>query len=808
MKTHTQVAVIGGGVVGCSVLYHLTKYGWPDVMLIERSTLTSGSTWHAAGGFHTLNGDTNMAALQGYTIQLYKELEKITGMSCGLHHVGGITLADNQARFEMLKAERAKHRYMGLHTEILGPEEIEKFTYGQVNTKGIIGALYDPLDGHLDPSGTTHAYARAAKMGGAEIVEHNRVLETNPRVDGSWEVVTEKGTIIAEHLVNAGGLWAREVGAMAGVYLPLLPMAHQYLVTDDIPEIMDILKSGKEFPHVMDPGGESYLRQEGRGLCIGFYEKPCEPWSVDGTPWTFGHELLNEQFDKIEDSVNFAYRRFPVLERTGVKSVIHGPFTFAPDGNPLIGPVPGLRNYWSACAVMAGFSQGGGMGKSLAEWMIHGETEVDPRGFDVARFGKWTTPGYTVPKVIENYQMRFSVSYPNEERPAARPFRTTPMYDIFDQMGAVWGQQYGLEVASYFALPGDPRYEEPTFKRSNAWEATRQEVFAVREAVGINEVQNFGKFRVTGPKARAWLDRIMAGAIPQKGRLSLTPMLSPKGKIIGDFTVTCISDTEFQITGSYGAQDQHLRWFEKNLEEGVTVENVSDRITGFQIAGPNARKLLERVTRADVSAEAFRFMDARHLTIGLVDCLVQRVSYTGDLGYEIFCDFMKQRSLWHALWAAGQDLGLRPFGMRAMMSLRLDKWFGSWAREFSPDYFPGETGIDRFIRWNKPAEWIGKAAALKEKAEGPKRRLCAFIIDAEDADVVAYEPLWIGDKVVGFCSSGGYSHWTGKSVAQAFVPVGLIRDGLEGEIEILGERRKARLVTAPLWDADGARMRG
>ncbi|WP_343115558.1 FAD-dependent oxidoreductase [Ostreiculturibacter nitratireducens] len=808
MKTHTKVCVIGGGVVGCSVLYHLTKYGWSDVMLVERSDLTSGSTWHAAGGFHTLNGDTNMAALQGYTIQLYKELEKITGMSCGLHHVGGITLADTQERFDMLKAERAKHRYMGLHTEILGPEEIEKFTDGLVNTKGIIGALYDPLDGHLDPSGTTHAYARAAKMGGAEIVEHNRVLETNPRPDGTWDVVTEKGTIHAEHVVNAGGLWAREVAAMAGIYLPLLPMAHQYLVTDDIPEIMEILKSGREFPHVMDPGGESYLRQEGRGLCIGFYEKPCEGWSIDGTPWTFGHELLPDNLDKIEDSVAFAYRRFPVLEKAGVKRVIHGPFTFAPDGNPLIGPVPGLRNYWSACAVMAGFSQGGGMGKSLAEWMIHGETECDPRGFDVARFGTWTTPGYTVPKVIENYQMRFSVSYPNEERPAARPFRTTPMYDIFDGMGAVWGQQYGLEVVNYFALPGEPRYETPSFKRSNAWEATAQEVRAVREAVGINEIQNFGKFRVTGPNARAWLDRIMAGAIPAPGRLSLTPMLSPKGKIIGDFTVTCLSETEFQVTGSYGAQDQHRRWFEQNLEEGVRVENVSDRLTGFQIAGPKARELLSRVTRADVSAEAFKFMDAKRMTVGMADCLIQRVSYTGDLGYEIYCDFMSQRSLWHTLWTAGQDLGLRPFGMRAMMSLRLDRFFGSWAREFSPDYFPGETGIDRFIRWNKAVDWIGKAPALKEKAEGPKRKLCAFIVDAKDADVVAYEPIWLGDKVVGFCTSGGFSHWTGQSVAQGFLPTESIRDGLEVEIEILGERRAARLVTAPLWDAAAERMRG
>lgn len=807
MKTHAQVVVIGGGVVGCSVLYHLTKFGWTDVMLIERSDLTSGSTWHAAGGFHTLNGDTNMAALQGYTIQLYKELEKITGMSCGLHHVGGITLADNQARFEMLKAERAKHRYMGLHTEILTPEEVHEFTFGQVNLDGIIGALYDPLDGHLDPSGTTHAYAKAARMGGAEIVLHNRVLATTPRPDGTWDVVTEKGTVHAEHVVNAGGLWAREVGAMAGVYLPLLPMAHQYLVTDDIPEIMAILDQGKEFPHVMDPGGESYLRQEGRGMCIGFYEKPCEPWSVDGTPWNFGHELLNEDFTKIEESVAFAYRRFPVLERAGVKRVIHGPFTFAPDGNPLIGPMPGLRNYWSACAVMAGFSQGGGMGKSLAEWMTHGETEVDPRGFDVARFGKWTSPGYTVPKVIENYQMRFSVSYPNEERPAARPFRTTPMYDIFDGMGAVWGQQYGLEVVNYFAHDKEPRYETPSFKRSNAWEATAREVRGVREGVGINEVQNFGKFRVTGPNARGWLDRIMAGAIPKPGRLSLTPMLSPKGKIIGDFTVTCLSETVFQITGSYGAQDQHLRWFQKNLDASVEVENVSDRITGFQIAGPKARDLLARVTRADVSAAGFRFMDAKQITVGMVDCLVQRVSYTGDLGYEIYCDFMKQRALWNALWAAGQDLGLTPFGMRAMMSLRLDKLFGSWAREFSPDYFPGETGIDRFIRWNKDADWIGKAPAMKEKAEGSKRRLCAFVVEAGDADVVAYEPIWVGEKVVGFCTSGGYSHWSGQSVAMGFLPADLA-GAREVEIEILGIRRKARRIDGPLWDADGARMRG
>ena len=802
MKTTTRVAVIGGGVVGCSVLYHLTKLGWSDVMLIERSELTSGSTWHAAGGFHTLNGDTNMAALQGYTIRLYKELEAITGMSCGLHHVGGVTLADNRERFDMLVAERAKHRYMGLETEIVGPEEIAKIA-PITNLDGIVGGLYDPLDGHLDPSGTTHAYARAAKMGGATIETHCKVIETNQRPDGTWDVVTEKGTIHAEHVVNAGGLWAREVGAMAGVYFPLHPMEHQYIVTDDLPEIYE---RATEHPHVMDPAGESYLRQEGRGLCIGFYEQPCRPWAVDGTPWTFGHELLPDNLDKIEDSIAFAYRRFPILERAGVKTVIHGPFTFAPDGNPLVGPVPGMRNYWSACAVMAGFSQGGGVGLMLAQWMIEGETERDTFAMDCARFGNWTTPGYTRPKVIENYQKRFSISYPNEELPAARPFRTTPMYDVFDKMGAVWGAQYGLEVVNYFAEGDEPRFETPSFRRSNAFDATAREVKAVREGVGINEVQNFGKYLVTGAGARAWLDRIMAGRIPQPGRLSLTPMLSPKGRLIGDFTVSCLTEDRFQLTASYGAQAYHTRWFEQNADAGVRVENISDRLTGFQIAGPKARDVLAACTRTDISDMAF--MDVRSMTVGMADCIVQRVSYTGDLGYEIYCDPMAQRALWSVLWEEGQKHGMKPFGMRAMMSLRLDKFFGSWLNEFSPDYTAAETGLDRFISFKKNVDFIGRAAAERERELGAKRKLCAFEVDALDADVVAYEPIWLDGKVQGFCTSGGYAHHAGKSIALGFVPTDRAEVGLEVEIEIMGQMRPARLITTPLFDADGARMRG
>ena len=795
MQTTTRVAIIGGGVVGCSVLYHLTKLGWADVMLLERSELTSGSTWHAAGGFHTLNGDTNMAALQGYTIKLYRELEELTGLSCGLHHVGAVTLADNQDRFDMLVAERAKHRYMGLETTIIGPEEIAKIA-PVTNVEGVIGGLYDPLDGHLDPSGTTHAYAKAARMGGATIETNCKVSETNQRPDGTWNVVTDKGTIHAEHVVNAAGLWAREVGAMANIYFPLLPMEHQYLITEEVPEIAAITDAGGEHPGVTDLSGESYLRQEGRGLCIGFYEQRCRPWAVNGTPWSFGQELLPDDFDKIEDSIAFAYKRFPALERSGIKSVIHGPFTFAPDGNPLVGPVPGMRNYWSACAVMAGFSQGGGVGLSLAQWMVEGEPERDVFAMDCARFGKWVTPGYTVPKVIENYQRRFSVTFPNEELPAARGVRKTPMYETFNQMGAVWGADFGLEVPNYFAKGNEPGFETPSFRRSNAWSAIAREVNAVRSSIGINEVHNFSKFLITGQNSRTWLDRIMAGRIPEPGRLALNPMLSHKGRLIGDFTVSCISEDNFQLTASYASQDFHHRWFTQNIDEGVQIENISDRRNGFQIAGPRAVEVLQECT--DFKVDSLKFLDVIEITVGSTDCLVQRVSYTGDQGFEIYCDVMAQQSLWNTLWTAGQPYGMTPFGMRAMMSLRLDRFFGSWMSEFSPDYTAAETGLDRFISFKKNAAFIGRPVAEAERASPPERQLVVFEVDALEADIVSYEPVFINDEVKGYCTSGGFSHHSKKSIAFALVPRASVTDDLTVEIEILGQRRKAKRILEQL----------
>jgi len=569
-----------------------------------------------------------------------------------------------------------------------------------------------------------------------------------------------------------------------------------------------VYNRGAELPHVMDPTGESYLRQEGRGLVIGFYEQDCEPWAVNGTPWSFGHELLPDHLDRIGHSLEIAYDRFPVLAKAGIKRVINGPFTFAPDGNPLVGPMPGLRNYWAACAVMAGFSQGGGVGLTLAEWIVEGEPSRDVFAMDVARFGDYTTRSYTRAKVRENYQRRFAISYPNEELPAARPHHTTPAYALWKTRDAVFGVGYGLEHVNYFARNESERLEVPSFRRSNVFDTVGAECRAVREAVGINEIHNFGKYEVTGPEAESWLNTIMAGRMPKQGKMALTPMLSPRGRIIGDFTVSRLGPEKFQLIASYSAQAFHMRWFERHLpKKGVEIRNMSLRRLGFQIAGPKARELLSRVADTDVSNAAFPFLTVRRMEVGLAPAIVQRVTYTGDLGYEIYVPARFQVALYDALTDAGRDLGLTPFGMRAMMSLRLEKSFGAWLREFKPDYTPAETGLDRFISFKKN-DFIGRDAAMAEKQTPPKRRLSTFIVDAADADVWGDEPIWRDGKVVGFVTSGGYAHYVKASVALGLVPVEMIEEGAEFDIEILGDLRPARLITEPLFDPEGARMRG
>ena len=808
MKTTAQVVVIGGGVVGCSVLYHLTKKGWKDVMLLERDQLTSGSTWHAAGGFHTLNGDPNVAMLQSYTVGLYKELEEISGQSCGLHLSAGIMLADTPERLEFLKTTVAKGRYLGMDTQIISVSEAKRY-FPFIEDQHFIGALLDPNEGHLDPSGTTYAYAKAAKLGGATIEVQTKVESLEQKPDGTWRVITNKGVVECEHVVNAGGLWAREVGRMVGIELPVLAMEHMYLVTDEIPEIGEYNRStGKDIAHVIDFGAECYLRQEGKGIVLGAYEKACVPWSPKTTPWSFGQELLQPDLDRIAPSLEVAFRHFPRLENAGIKRVINGPFTFAPDGNPLVGPVRGRTNFWSACGVMAGFSQGGGVGLALSNWMVDGDPGFDIWGMDVARYGDWATRTYTNAKVRENYSRRFSIRFPNEELPAGRPLQTTPLYDTFLAQGAVMGDSWGMETPLWFSPPGEKAEDIVSFHRSNDFEPIKAECRAVREAVGVTEIANFAKYEITGAGAEAWLLQVMTNTMPKQGRLMLTPMLNHQGKIIGDFTVAKAAEHRYMMWGSSQAQVYHMRWFEQTLPKdgSVKIEALGMKLIGLSIAGPNARALLQRMTDDDVSNEAFKFMDYREMEVATVKAQVNRVTYTGDLGYEIWVAPEYQRRLYESIQTAGADLGLKNFGMRALLCLRLEKNFGTWYREFRPIYGPFEAGLDRFIKLDKP-DFIGKAAALKEKQDGPKRQRVFMVVDALDADVMGDEPIWVDGKVAGWVTSGGFGHYVNQSLAQGYLPSELVKPGVQLEIEILGERRPARLQMDPPFDPEAKRMR-
>ncbi|HEV7321052.1 MAG TPA: FAD-dependent oxidoreductase [Ensifer sp.] len=807
MKSHAKVVVIGGGVVGCSVLYHLTKFGWTDAVLLERSELTSGSTWHAAGGMHTINGDPNVAKLQKYTVELYKEIEEYSGQDVGLHMTSGMMLAATKERFDWMKSILAKGRYMGLEAELLTPKEAHDLM-PLLDPDQFVGAVFDPVEGHLDPYGTTHAYAKSAKKNGAEIYLHTKVEDLVQREDGSWRVITNQGEIVAEHVVNAAGLWAREVGRMVGLELPVLAMEHMYLITEDMPEVIEFNQTrGKELMHCVDFDGEIYLRQERQGMLMGTYEKACRPWSPVTTPWDFGHELLAEDIDRISPELEVGFRHFPAFNKAGIKKVINGPFTFSPDGNPLVGPVRGLRNFWSACAVMAGFSQGGGVGLALANWMIYGDPGFDVFAMDVARYGDFATLAYTNAKVRENYSRRFSIRYPNEELPAARPLLTTPIYDRLKDGGAVLGASYGLETPLWFAPAGVE--DAFSWRRSTDFETVGAEARAVREGVGLMETSGFAKYAITGKGAEAWLDWMLACRIPPVGRMALAPMLKDDGKLIGDFTLSKLGEGDFLLVGSGIAEDYHMRWFEAHLptDGSVSLRALKLELVGLSIAGPKARDVLSSLTHLDVSDAAFPFMDIRRMDLGMAPTIVGRVSYTGDLGYEIWMKPEYQRYLFDLLMEKGAASGIRLFGLRALNALRVEKSFGSWAREYRPLYGPVEAGLGRFVATGKDADFIGKAAAVEEKKEGGALRLRTFLIEAKDADVIGDEPIYLDGVVRGWVTSGGYAHTSGVSVAMGYVPKEIAdRDG-GWSIELLGEILPARLQPNPLFDANGQRMR-
>ncbi len=804
MKSQYRVVVIGGGVVGASVLYHLTKLGWADVALIERRELTAGSSWHAAGGFHAINSDPNIAALQDYTIKLYRELEQESGQSVGLHMTGGINMAGTPERWEWLQSAWAVFQTMGIETaRLVSPEEIKQLC-PIADVSGIYGGLYDENEGHLDTYGAVYAYAGAARKRGAEVIQHNRVVELNRRHDGAWDVVTEHGTVIAEHVVNAGGLWAKQVGLMAGVDLPVSPMEHHYLLTDTVPEVAAL---GRELPLTVDLEGFTYLRQEGQGVLLGIYEVQHKHWNIEGAPWDYGIELIPEDIDRISTELTLGFQRYPCLANVGIKRWVNGAFTFTPDGNPLVGPVPGVANYWTACGVMAGFAQGGGVGLALAQWMIDGEPGSDIYGMDVARYGSFASNrAYLKATTGQFYSRRFVLTYPNEQLPAGRPLRTAPAYQAMTEAGARWGVNWGLEVPLYFA-PGGFQ-ETPTQKRSNAHDIVGAECRAARSQVALIDTSGFARYEISGPEARAWLDRILACRIPPAGRARLAPMLSPSGRLLGDLTVFNWDDHRFWLMGSYYLRQWHLRWFDRQRAgANVTVRDISDNWVGFGLAGPKSRELLTRVTPADVSGEALPFLACKPLDVGLTRARVGRLSVCGELGYEINVPASEHLTLYRTLLDAGTDLGVTPIGFNALLSLRMEKSFGIWSAEFTHAYTPGMSGMDRFVAFNK-GDFIGREAALRERDTAPpKQRLVTLEVDAVDADASGFEPIWQGNRRVGFVTSGAYGHCLDKSLALAYMDTDVAVTGAEFQVHVVGVKRTARLIPASPYDPEGSRMR-
>ena len=820
-----RVVVVGGGVVGTSILYHLARNGWTDVALIERAELTAGSTWHAAAGFHAQNKDSNIASLQAYTVKLYDEIQKESGIDVGLKRTGGFSLAGTPERWESLKTEWAHFKSLGHETHLVTPAEVAA-KCPIVDVSNIVGGLYDPSEGRCDPHGTTHAYAGAAKSRGAQVILQNRVLSMKWQPEAArWLLETEKGPIDCEHVVNAGGLWARKVGEMVGLNLPVTPMQHHYLITEDVPEILEL--GGTPFnqmPSVTDLEGFTYLQQERGGVLLGIYERTPRHWNVRGAPWDYGQELIPEEVDRISDELSIGLARFPALERVGIRKWVNGAFTFTPDGNPIVGPVGGLKNYWVACGCMAGFSQGGGVGLALANWMTQGDPGFDVFGMDVARYGPYAAGDHYLRATTEQfYSRRFVLSHPNEELPAGRPLKTSPVFDLMQkESNARFGVTWGMEFPQYFATNEPDFVETPTERRSDAEKFVAKEVEATRTAAGLWETAIYARYEVSGPGAAAWLDNLFASKLPSVGRVRLATMLKPNGYLHGDLSLMRLAHDKFWVVGSYYLQAWHGRWFESQLptDGSVQLTNLSDRWMGFSLSGPKAREILSSLVpdgHNALSNKALPFMAATRLDVGpAADAVVARISLTGEMGYEVTVPTVQHRALWKALMQAGEPLGMRQIGNKALESLRHEKAYGIWSTEFTQEYTPAMCGLDRFIDFDKEVDFVGKTAALREKLDAPpKQRLVQLSVDSPDADARMLDPIWLDGKIVGFVTSGAYGHHVKQSLALGYVDNAVVEAAkLTGgklpsmQVHIVGEPRPCRILLEAPYDPKSKRLRG
>ena len=813
LPSTARVVIIGGGAVGVSSLYHLARAGWTDCVLLERNELTSGSTWHAAGNVPTFSASWSVMNMQRYSAELYRRLGAAVDYPMNYHVTGSVRLAHTSERMQEFERVRGMGRYQGMAIDVLSPDDIRRH-YPFIELHDLKGALYDPNDGDIDPAQLTQALAKGARDMGAAIVRFCPVTGVR-REGGEWVVETAKGEIRCEYVVNAAGYRAAEVGRMFGRTVPMMVMSHQYILFDEIPELAAwTAESGHKLPLLRDVDVSYYLRQEKNGMNLGPYERNCRAhWASpdDPMPEDFSFQLFPDDLERLEHYLEDAVRRVPLLGTAGLSKVINGPIPYAPDGNPLIGPMPGVPNAFEACVFTFGIAQAGGAGKVLAEWVTEGATEWDMWSCDPRRFTAFAAePDYCVAKGLEVYGHEYAIHFPRHFWPAGRNRKLSPVHDRIAAMGGQFGAYNGWERANWFAGPGDDVSEASTqtFRRDGPWlKRIREECHAVRDAAGILDLPGFSRFRIEGNGARQWLSTLITGAVPRPGRIGLAYFADDKGRIVTEMSVMALGEDFFFLITAAVAEWHDFEWLTKHLPEGteIDIKNVTDAFSCQILTGPKSREILAAVSDADLTLP---WLSHQSCQIAGKWLQLVRVSFAGELGWELHSHVGDTADIFAAVWSAGEPHGLKPFGMFALDSLRLEKGYRAWKGDLSTDYTVLQGGLERFVKWDKPA-FKGKAALENERQQGSAKRFVTLVVDSPDYDAPYMSTLWKDGAVVGETTSGGFGHRIDRSIALGMLRSELAVPGTGVEVEIFGERYPAVVQPdGPIWDPSNERLRG
>ncbi len=805
MKKSTDVLVIGGGIAGVSTLYHLTQMGHSNVMLTEKLELTAGSTWHAAGNLPHFSNSYNIMKLQQYSISLYAKLQKEIEFGVSHHQTGAVRLAHTQDRVDEFERVVAMGELAGLKLEMISLERLKEL-YPHLNTEGLMGAMWDPDDGHIDPTSVTQAMAKRAREAGATILRQNPVHKIEQQANGRWLVTTEQGEIDAAKIVNAAGFRANEVAKMVGHQLPMVSMEHQFLVTDNIPALED---NSEMLPMLRDPDVSYYLRQEGKGLILGPYEKGGIPWAVDGVPAAFGQELLAPDMDRIEEIICTAMEQVGIIGDAGIKTVVNGPITYTPDGHPLIGPVQGYDNYYVCTGFNFGIVQGGGAGHFMAQWIVDGEPELDLFELDPRRFGDYADHEYTVAKATEVYANEYQLGFANEYamRDAKRDNKVSPVTQRLLEKNAVLGAYFGWERASWFASEGQAPKEQHSFRRGNWFEAVARECYAVQHHAGVIDLSPFTKFEVKGAGSYQWLESFSPNQTPQKiGAITLSHPISERGGVAWEFSITKIADDHYYMMAPAAAELLIEDWLRTRLpnDASVALENITQQYGTLVIAGPKSREILAKITDSPLDNESFPWFSGQNITVAGAPVRALRMNFVGELGWELHHPIEHQLAIYDALMQAGSEFGLVDFGLRAMDSLRLEKGYPMWGHDLNLEFSPIQANLSYFIK-TQERNFSGQSTLVDQSAEDDYR-LVLLDIESETLDACnGMEPVYCQGEMVGQVTSGGFGHRCQKSLALAYIQ----RDKLEGplEVKILGEVFNARRIKGCAYDSKNALLK-